>query len=797
MANSTTVTADGVQTDFSVTFPFLDRAHVKVRLSGVLQSPPAYSWLTASSIRFATPPAYGALVYISRETPLTPVTDFSDGATLDANSLDRALRQPLYLVEDLETGDTSIEAGAILADAYAYTDNRELAIRADMALIGGGSSSATGVSLTDAGNYFAGTNVETAMQEVGSVLNGLASPSYLVYGLSSALPNERRLVQGTGISITDGGPGGDLVIASTGGGGGGGSVTSVGAIPSGAGISITGSPITSTGTFTFALSANLQAWSAVGPTTKVDVSNLAGASGSTLVGFTATATAPLRTAQDKLRERISVHDYMSAANISASVSRSSYVDLYAPFVLAHAEAVARGGAEIYIPAGRWSLSQTLVCDASSIDVIGGGGDGNHDNLFSETGTVIKWTGAAGGEMVRVQSKNTAAAETPSGGSLRNVKLDCDWVANIGLIAASVRGWTFENITVLNPRQRGVYCTVVPNGAEARDLQKCLFRHITVRAIDNASYPNAVGIELGGDLGGGLGPGGAPGANASFCVFEDCDVLFRDGVGYKLVTADNNAFVQCRSFRPTGTGIGLEVHGANTAGLESNSNTFYGFSHAGAGIKLYGTTTYTIHSKYTTFYAYDMANGSTMPTVEPGATYHIHKSNGATYRDYLVKPVIGEDDSQIDTHRAAVSNESLRIYNFSADHMRLVDGAGNNWALRIDAATGNLEPVRNSGSGIFNIPGSTAVAGDLTLNSGYRLKLQGAANLTGIRYSGPNVEIGVGASFAAGFGVNTVGFCGTTPVSKPTVTGSRGGNAALASLLTALASTGLITDSTTA
>lgn len=48
-------------------------------------------------------------------------------------------------------------------------------------------------------------------------------------------------------------------------------------------------------------------------------------------------------------------------------------------------------------------------------------------------------------------------------------------------------------------------------------------------------------------------------------------------------------------------------------------------------------------------------------------------------------------------------------------------------------------------------------------------------------------------------VNTtgVGFYGTAPVAKPAVTGSRGGNAALASLLTALASQGLLTDSTTA
>lgn len=45
-------------------------------------------------------------------------------------------------------------------------------------------------------------------------------------------------------------------------------------------------------------------------------------------------------------------------------------------------------------------------------------------------------------------------------------------------------------------------------------------------------------------------------------------------------------------------------------------------------------------------------------------------------------------------------------------------------------------------------------------------------------------------------IDGLGFYGQTPVAKPTITGSKGGNAALASLLTALADLGLITDSTT-
>lgn len=46
-------------------------------------------------------------------------------------------------------------------------------------------------------------------------------------------------------------------------------------------------------------------------------------------------------------------------------------------------------------------------------------------------------------------------------------------------------------------------------------------------------------------------------------------------------------------------------------------------------------------------------------------------------------------------------------------------------------------------------------------------------------------------------VGAVGFNNTTPVTKATITGSRGSNAALANLLTAIAATGLVTDSTTA
>lgn len=72
----------------------------------------------------------------------------------------------------------------------------------------------------------------------------------------------------------------------------------------------------------------------------------------------------------------------------------------------------------------------------------------------------------------------------------------------------------------------------------------------------------------------------------------------------------------------------------------------------------------------------------------------------------------------------------------------------------------------------------------------------SANIQGRGTGGVRLKDGAGANKVE---VNTtgIGFHATAPVAKPTVTGSRGGNAALASLLTALANYGLITDSTTA
>lgn len=86
-------------------------------------------------------------------------------------------------------------------------------------------------------------------------------------------------------------------------------------------------------------------------------------------------------------------------------------------------------------------------------------------------------------------------------------------------------------------------------------------------------------------------------------------------------------------------------------------------------------------------------------------------------------------------------------------------------------------------------------GDLFLSAG-------SALVSGV---GGNVHLSAGSGTPSGLIFvdsaakfnDKVGFSGVTPIARQTVTGSRGGNAALASFLTAMAATGLITDGSTA
>lgn len=143
-----------------------------------------------------------------------------------------------------------------------------------------------------------------------------------------------------------------------------------------------------------------------------------------------------------------------------------------------------------------------------------------------------------------------------------------------------------------------------------------------------------------------------------------------------------------------------------------------------------------------------------------------------------------------------------------------------------SSAGTMEIVPASGAGGLNVrataSGSNASIGFLTgslfrwaiiknttaesgANAGSDLVISSFTDAGGVLATPVTITRSTGTITTSGSVVvgsalrvqGNVGFYATAPVAKPTVTGSRGGNAALASLLTALAGQGLLTDSSTA
>jgi hypothetical protein len=135
---------------------------------------------------------------------------------------------------------------------------------------------------------------------------------------------------------------------------------------------------------------------------------------------------------------------------------------------------------------------------------------------------------------------------------------------------------------------------------------------------------------------------------------------------------------------------------------------------------------------------------------------------------------------------------------------LVDASGNVVVGDSADATSITEDVKAAGTWRLRVAGNERAKLE-EVGTGGKLTLANGAAFTGgssLNINSPTLVIDAGSDWyieTAGVvqirGTPTgLGFYAAAPVAKPTVTGSRGGNAALASLLTALANLGLITDS---
>lgn len=245
-------------------------------------------------------------------------------------------------------------------------------------------------------------------------------------------------------------------------------------------------------------------------------------------------------------------------------------------------------------------------------------------------------------------------------------------------------------------------------------------------------------------------------------FRDCTVY-----GVQLLHSSESRFSNC-TFE--GNAVGINITGS---AWYNDSNTFSGNTvdvetsqHSGE-----------LEESFSYFYEYSTKRhgwGATDEAFVCGTKYHFRAANaGGVFHAGASMGLEAADP----------------VFSFLTDNVSATAFGGFYWAKPGSTSIGQLI-YRYDDNSLRVTVGSTAMcrfyATDLRPNADNTIALGTSA----VKWSAlwaQNLR-------ADGTGV---GFNGTAPIAKPNVTGSRGGNAALASLLTQLAALGLITDGSSA
>lgn len=115
-------TGNAVQTNFAVTFPYLDEDHVQVYISNVIKVAGVdYTFPDATHVLFTVAPAASANnVKFQRFSGLVALLDFEDGAAVTEANLDTAFLQALFVAQ--EAYDATVATNTVLIGVADLTD---------------------------------------------------------------------------------------------------------------------------------------------------------------------------------------------------------------------------------------------------------------------------------------------------------------------------------------------------------------------------------------------------------------------------------------------------------------------------------------------------------------------------------------------------------------------------------------------------------------------------------------------------------------------------------------------------
>jgi hypothetical protein len=477
----------------------------------------------------------------------------------------------------------------------------------------------------------------------------------------------------------------------------------------------------------------------------LSLGDLAASGGSDLVGFIQAGTgAAVRSVQDELRERVSVKQFEAVGDGVAD-------DTIAFQRAINYVSTLPSGGSIYIPAGRYRLTEPLLLNLTKHITVHG--DGQASQLFGAS---------AFGFLLQITVSNNAAY----GSAFRDFMISPASVGyTSGISASAANGFTFEGLTIqgqaigmqfassyavrINCKfdvttSEGVRWTTSAHGANLRGSKfyTCGVTNTRPAVAFTVSSNNLILDDCVFEF------------NYKAASFQDCTSIRMNGCYIEYCTANDVDFVG------TCTGISMEdswfYAGIATFTL-SNANGL-SFKRNTVGLKT-------------------IALGSNMAGFD--AALNATVAGGVLNLNYIANQPSGPGGIPFVQPYGPDAAIQYRMSSKGAADVTVYTGS-----------QGVLAGVfQHVPSGVVYPRFEPGLTGDMPTIRGV-----GETN-TGLRLSASGTGLILSAS-AHRFNAN-VGFYGTTPIAKPTITGSRGGNAALASLMTALAAFGIVTDSTTA
>lgn len=111
-----TYTGNGSTTTFSVTFPYIEQAHVIVTVDGVTKTLTTdYTFPTSSTITFTSAPAASTVIKFTRSSNRTArLVDYQDGSTLTESTLDQDGNQSFFMAQEaIDTTENALTKNAL------------------------------------------------------------------------------------------------------------------------------------------------------------------------------------------------------------------------------------------------------------------------------------------------------------------------------------------------------------------------------------------------------------------------------------------------------------------------------------------------------------------------------------------------------------------------------------------------------------------------------------------------------------------------------------------------------------